>query len=183
MFRTFLILSLIAQVCACSIVQPHPDAVDALRATRTLGGVSVENQSRWTLPPFAEVTVVHSDGRTDNERLLAAQTGLAAHLQIAPVESTWKLVVHWPDAAFEAAPAASAADEHWSKQTLRSTRAMVTRTADRDELLVDVIHNADNRLVTRLTVDIESWLRGRDWHDPVALTRAFAAVGAALTGS
>ena len=53
----------------------------------------------------------------------------------------------------------------------------------RDELLVDVIHNADNRLVTRLTVDIEPWLRGRDWHDPVALTRAFAAVGAALTGS
>ncbi|WP_371068310.1 hypothetical protein, partial [Salmonella enterica] len=68
-------------------------------------------------------------------------------------------------------------------QALRSTGKMVTRTAAREELVVDVIHRPDNGLVTRLTVAIEPWLRGRDWYDPVALTHAFSAVGAALTGT
>ncbi len=183
MFRTFFILSLITQAGACSIVQPHPDATEALRATRTLGGVTVENHSRWTLPPFARVTVMHADGRTDNERLLAVQTGLAAHLQVADAESPWRLVVYWPDPVHSEEPAVVAPAAYWSTQTLRSAGTVVTRTADRDELLVDVIHNADNSLVTRLTVVIAPWLRGRDWHDPVELTRAFAAVGATLTGS
>lgn len=183
MLRIVLVSGLLSMATGCSIVQPHPDAIDTLRATRTLGGVTIENQSRWTLPPFAAVTVAHADGRIDNERLLAVQTGLAEHLQISAVESNWRLVVHWPDMAFDGETAASAADQHWAVHALRTTGNMVTRTADRDELVVDVIHSPDNSLVTRLTVAIEPWLRGRDWHDPVALTRAFSAVGAALTGT
>ncbi len=183
MSRFFMILFLISQVAACSIVQPHPDVVNTLRATRTLGGVTIENQSRWTLQPFTEVMVVHADGRNDNERLLAVQTGLAEHLQIAPIESNWRLVVHWPDPVFEANDISGDPAEHWAMKSLRATGNKVTRVAERDQLIIDVIHNADNNLVTRLTVEIEPWLRGRDWHDPVALTLAFSAVGAALTGS
>ena len=183
MFRSSLVLLLISQLVACSIAQPHPDVVNTLRATRTLGGVTVENQSRWTLQPFAEVMVVHADGRNDNERLLAVQTGLAEHLHIAAVESNWRLVVHWPDPAYEQPQIHDDVAEHWSVKSLRATGHKVTRVAEREHLIIDVIHSADESLVTRLTVEIEPWLRGRDWHDPVALTRAFSAVGASLTGS
>lgn len=183
MFRSFLILFLITQVFACSIAQPHPDVVNSLRATRALGGVTVENQSRWTLPPFTEVMVVHADGRDDNDRLLAVQTGLAEHLQIAHIASTWRLVVHWPDPVFERNGISNDSEQHWAVKSLQATGNKVKRVADRDQLIIDVIHNADHSLVTRLTVDIQPWLRGRDWHDPVALTRAFSAVGATLTGS
>ncbi len=183
MFRSFLILFLVSQVAACSIAQPHPDVVNTLRATRTFGGVTVENQSRWTLPPFTEVMVAHADGRDDNDRLQAVQAGLAEHLQIAPIESNWRLVVHWPDLVFEQNKSSDDPAEHWAMQSLRAGGNKVTRVADRDQLIIDVMHTADNNLVTRLTVEIEPWLRGRDWHDPVALTRAFSAVGAVLTGS
>lgn len=183
MFRSSLILLLISQLTACSIAQPHPDIVHTLRATRTLGGVTVENQSRWTLQPFTEVMVVHADGRNDNERLLAVQTGLAEHLHIAAVESNWRLVVHWPDPTYEQPEISNDVADHWAMKSLRATGDKVTRVAARDQLVIDVIHTGEKSLVTRLTVDIEPWLRGRDWHDPVALTRAFSAVGAALTGS
>ena len=183
MVRSFLILVLISQLAACSIAQPHPDVVNTLRATRTLGGVTVENQSRWTLPPFTSAMVAHADGRNDNERLLAVQTGLAEYLQIAPIESNWRLVVRWSAPVFENNHIKANPAEHWAIHSLRATGNKVTRVADRDQLIIDVVHNSDNNLVTRLTVEIESWLRGRDWHDPVALTRAFSAVGAALTGS
>jgi hypothetical protein len=183
MVRYSLFLLLLSQLTACSIAQPHPDVVNTLRATRTLGGVTVENQSRWTLPPYTEVMVAHADGRNDNERLLAVQTGLAEHLHIASIESNWQLVVHWPDPAYEQATIRNDVAEHWARKSLHATGRKLTRVAAREQLIIDVIHNADNSLVTRLTVEIEPWLRGRDWDDPVALTRAFSAVGAALTGS
>lgn len=182
MIRTVITSAIVLCAMACSIAKPHPDAVDTLKATRLVGGVTVENQSRWTLPPFAQVSVAHADGRTDNERLLAAQTGLSQFLQIAPATSIWRIDVHWPDLAFDGA-GEQPADPHWAKQVWRGTKQHLTRTADRSVLMVDVIHAADNHLVTRLEVDIQPWLRGRDWHDPVALTRAFSAVGAVLTGS
>lgn len=201
MFQRFLFITLVgAQVVAgltgCSIVQPHPDLTESLQAARIIGGVSVENPSRLILPQFAPVTVNHADGRVDHERLYAAQTGLASYFSIAAGDAPWQINVHWPDSAY------AATDEHAAvappavepesgsdrlatagKQAIKRAGHYLVRTADRDILIVDVVQTASQTVVTRLEVNVEPWLRGRDWHDPVAITRTFMAVGAALSGT
>lgn len=206
--RLHTLLMLLPFFAACSIVEPHPDLTDTLRGARLTGGVAIENPSRLTLPPMASIAVNHADGRTDNERLLAAQTGLSTYFAIAPADAPWQINVHWPDGAWEAVadsaepsvdpskadPGAPGSDTSPVLSTaaaalktgakgLRSAGAWAVRTADRDTVVVDVVQASTQTLVTRLRVDIEPWIRGRDWDDPVALTRTFMAVGAALSGS
>ncbi len=183
-------------LCACSIVEPHPDLTNTLRTARLTGGVSIDNPSRWTLPPFAAITVEHADGRIDHERLFAAQTGLAPYFSIASGDAPWQINVHWPDSAYPAVDPVSVSTEVTDEQghrviqlaqsggeALKKAGSYLVRTADRDVLIVDVVQTSTRTLVTRLEVEVEPWLRGRDWHDPVALTRTFMAVGEALSGT
>lgn len=182
----------------CSVLQPHPDVADTLRAVRITGGTRIENPSRLILPQFALVSVAHADGRVDHERLYAAQTGLAPYFSVTSDEAPWLLNVHWPDDAHRpeaensadvAVPNSTAPQSVLSRVAERNLEGLKTagkylvRVTDREVLIVDVVQTADHALVTRLEVDIEPWLRGRDWHDPLALTAAFMAVGAALSGS
>jgi len=184
----------------CSVVQPHPDLADTLRAVRITGGTTIDNPSRLILPQFAAVSVAHADGRVDHERLFAAQTGLAPYFSVTSGDAPWLLNVHWPDGAYRtdtqsgsdatyAAPSTATTAQSMpgrvAKQSLEGLKTagkFVVRTADRDVLIVDVVQTANHALVTRLEVDIALWLRGRDWDDPLTLTEAFMAVGAALTG-
>lgn len=195
LFITLFGATVFAGLGGCSIVQPHPDLTESLRAARIIGGVSIDNPSRLILPQFAAITVNHADGRIDHERLYAAQTGLAPYFSIASGDAPWQINVHWPDSAYadagETAAAPPAAEPRsrtdrladTGKRALRRAGHYLVRTADRDALIVDVVQTASHTVVTRLEVNVEPWLRGRDWQDPVAITRTFMAVGAALSGT
>jgi hypothetical protein len=193
-------LLLAGLAAGCSVVQPHPDVTDTLRAIRVTGGTRIDNPSRLVLPQFATVSVVHADGRVDHERLHAAQTGLAPYFSVTPQDAPWLLRVHWPDGAYPAeegtvdSPPGSDIESTTSQsfadkaaregmKGLRNAGRYLVHVGDRDVLIVDVVQTVNQTLVTRLEVKIEPWLRGRDWHDPLALTQAFMAVGAALSGS